>query len=565
MNTSTHTHSSGAASCCGGGTTASPSPSCGCGGTGCSACSARGFVRPRFFAGQLLTEEDLEALSTYVTAKNRLHNRHIVGEGVVCGLEVLCHPCGGGKLVVRPGHAIDCCGNDIVLECPVELDVNTLVRDLRRDQRGGYDCGDPCAKPPKPKPKPKDPKAEAAARGTEDPDAEVDEPSRRYCLYIRYDEQAIEPVAPYATDEPCGNAPCEFARVREGVRFELRCRMEPEPARGFLAQVIECVGDPTAAGTLASKIRAMAVTRTPASIAEAREALLDRLDNSPALTDCALRAQVAAIAIPAANQDELPAARSVLFAYLAVLRECACRALLPPCPPCEDPAVLLACLDIEECDVVDICNLERRFALTAPNFRHWFPVDLFGDALESACCEDLFPPPEEEKKDGTASNTSGEASGAAAGATTSPIIKKKASAATAKDQALRDEEATARFMQASLERLGASLGIRASRAPQLLDIASDLGEALDSELSADLIPLRILRRTIPTRRDLRETLSREVLASDAFKSRTVDTKRGPAPTDLEEKTATLEQEVRALGARLLKLEGGKGRRPGGGG
>src|SRR5688500_7307882 len=48
--------------------------------------------RPRYFAGQLLTEEELNAEQQYVIKKNRLHNLYLHGSGVVCGLEVVCHP-----------------------------------------------------------------------------------------------------------------------------------------------------------------------------------------------------------------------------------------------------------------------------------------------------------------------------------------------------------------------------------------------------------------------------------------------------------------------------------------
>ncbi len=64
-----------------------PRPVCpACGGLEC-------LCRPRFFAGQLLTEEDLNRLDHYIVAKNRLHNRHLFGTGVVCGLEVVCGVC----------------------------------------------------------------------------------------------------------------------------------------------------------------------------------------------------------------------------------------------------------------------------------------------------------------------------------------------------------------------------------------------------------------------------------------------------------------------------------------
>ena len=187
---------------CGGG-------GCGCEGCGCGGCSTCGprtpFARPRFFSGQLLTEDDLSGLLDYVTAKNRLHNRFLFGDGVVCGLEVLCHPCGEGRVVVRPGYALDCCGNDISVPCPQELDINDMVRDLIHQ---GYDCGDPCKEP-----------IERAAGG-----ASKESARREYCLYVKYCEQPTELVAPYTTDDPCAAQQCQFSRVLEGYSFELRCR-----------------------------------------------------------------------------------------------------------------------------------------------------------------------------------------------------------------------------------------------------------------------------------------------------------------------------------------------------
>ena len=75
-----------------------PGPACqpcpDCGGLEC-------LCRPRFFAGQLLTEQDLNRLDNYILAKNRLHNRYLVGHGVVCGLEVSCSPC-ANTITSRP-------------------------------------------------------------------------------------------------------------------------------------------------------------------------------------------------------------------------------------------------------------------------------------------------------------------------------------------------------------------------------------------------------------------------------------------------------------------------------
>ncbi|EOD63169.1 hypothetical protein [Amycolatopsis vancoresmycina] len=182
---------------------------CGCGGT-----SARPstFVRPRFFAGQLLTEDDLGLLVTYLTGKNRLHNRSLSGPGVVCGLEVSCDPCGGGDVVVHPGHALDCAGNDIVLTCPEKVDVDALVRELRVGGLG-VDCGTGC------------------------------DGDRSYGLFVRYEELPVEPVAPFATEEPCPSPGCVPSRVREGFKFVVKCDDADDHRHNPRTRLLASLGD----------------------------------------------------------------------------------------------------------------------------------------------------------------------------------------------------------------------------------------------------------------------------------------------------------------------------------
>jgi hypothetical protein len=378
---------SGAPCGCGG---VSSKKDCGCGGAGCGECRTDGYVRPRFFAGQLLTEEDLQALAEYVTAKNRLHNRHLMGSGVVCGLQATCQPCGGGKIVVQPGYALDCCGNDIVLECAKELDVNAMVRDLRRSMLGGYDCGDPCAKEKSATPTGDQQSSVGAGEGNNS-SSEQKKESRHYCLYVRYCEQEADPVAPYATDEPCGQVACEPSRLREGLRFELRCRKEPGAPDDFVHRLVGCVGDLTGSAALLKNFVALLQNPDANAVATVKEDLLDRLDRSPNLTDCGLRAYVQAVAVPAVGTTDASAAGKLLHAYMRLVRDCICEAMNPSCPPCEDPGVLLACLEISECEVVDICNLERTYVLTAPAFRYWYGilVDRVAELLEQFCCRQL--------------------------------------------------------------------------------------------------------------------------------------------------------------------------------
>ena len=102
-----------------------------CGGLEC-------LCRPRFFAGQLLTEEDLNRLDRYVVEKNKMHNRYLHGSGVVCGLEVVCHPC-PDRVTVRTGYALSPCGEDIVVCQDAVVNVCELIQKCRPSSHA-QDC-----------------------------------------------------------------------------------------------------------------------------------------------------------------------------------------------------------------------------------------------------------------------------------------------------------------------------------------------------------------------------------------------------------------------------------------
>jgi len=103
-----------------------------CGGLEC-------LCRPRFFAGQLLTEEELNRLDHYIVAKNKLQNRYIHGWGVVCGLDVVCDDCTNG-VIVKPGYALSPCGDDIVVCREKAVDVCSLIQVCTKRERD--DCDD---------------------------------------------------------------------------------------------------------------------------------------------------------------------------------------------------------------------------------------------------------------------------------------------------------------------------------------------------------------------------------------------------------------------------------------
>jgi hypothetical protein len=81
----------------------------------------RRLKRVRYFSGQLLSAEDFQVEQEYFLARLRRHNRFLHGWGVVTGLTV--DLADGDSVVIQPGFAIDCAGNELVLESEVRLPV----------------------------------------------------------------------------------------------------------------------------------------------------------------------------------------------------------------------------------------------------------------------------------------------------------------------------------------------------------------------------------------------------------------------------------------------------------
>jgi hypothetical protein len=109
--------------------------SCGCGCGPDLSCKLECQVRPRFFCGQLLTDEDLSTMVRWADGKFRLQRFHD-GWGAVCGLDVRCDPANPRGVVVGTGYAVGCCGEDIIVcdEQPLGLSA-------------AFPGADPCAAP----------------------------------------------------------------------------------------------------------------------------------------------------------------------------------------------------------------------------------------------------------------------------------------------------------------------------------------------------------------------------------------------------------------------------------
>ena len=74
--------------------------------------------RPNFFPGKLLSADDLSQEQEYVLNKFKRHNRTLHGFGIISGLKVSAR---AGQIAVAPGIALDCEGNELVVDAAQSL------------------------------------------------------------------------------------------------------------------------------------------------------------------------------------------------------------------------------------------------------------------------------------------------------------------------------------------------------------------------------------------------------------------------------------------------------------
>jgi uncharacterized repeat protein (TIGR01451 family) len=172
---------------------------CGCAPCDGTCCGLDCLVRPHFFCGQLLTDQDLNALLGWTQDKFRLA-RYTDGWGVVCGLDVSCDA-EAGWIAIEPGYAVSCCGDDIVV---CETDRLDLRQYCTREK-------DECASLEQKQPD----KRKIDFGFCEFPAAEV----RLLDLYISYDEKKEDPVTALGRTSCHEVAECEYSRTREHYRL----------------------------------------------------------------------------------------------------------------------------------------------------------------------------------------------------------------------------------------------------------------------------------------------------------------------------------------------------------
>jgi hypothetical protein len=171
---------------------------CGCTPATCTCCELICFERPDYHCGHLLTDADLSLQVRYVVEKNKLRNRTLTGQGVVCGLKLTCDPECWGHICVHEGYAIDDCGNDIVVCETTRFDVlaalkaKSLIVQARKP--------DPC-----------------------EPKRDERECRIKQCFYVTicYEEEACEYQTPFQSGCTSGPQDCVPTRTKERFRLEV--------------------------------------------------------------------------------------------------------------------------------------------------------------------------------------------------------------------------------------------------------------------------------------------------------------------------------------------------------
>jgi len=363
----------------------------------CSSCERTCLERPRYFCGQLLTEEDLNAEQRYQKEKNRLHNRFLHGWGVVCGLKVTCHPkCSSkGNVLVEKGYAIDCCGNDILVCRDEPFDLLKMI-DKRRPKPDEDEC----------------------VPGTSTPIGECEGLEKKYCLILKYKEEEARPVTALKKDDQgCSVKRCEPSRIREGYEFDVKecddCEgsgkkswtdifKEKDNAFGKIEECLSILPDkPFGKG---EKIDPGNHNQLLKIYCQAKDHILSKTKTNAHLVHCDIRSELDEIEFPspAAMDDETykekvtDVYRKLGAVLFQLVLDCICLNLLYPCPEGkEDDKVVLACVTVKGDNIKDICNLSRRQVMTFPKLFYWLPInEMVREGMNNICCEldflDLF-------------------------------------------------------------------------------------------------------------------------------------------------------------------------------
>jgi hypothetical protein len=163
------------------------------------------FVRQRFFFGKRMGVSEFFDMQLYPLLKQRFHNQHLHGVGVVCGLGLTQFPGAPLLLRVTKGAALDACGREIVVGWDQCIDVaGWLAAELTQRRQS-----DP---------------------NTQWPGTDLDASSQmKLYVALRYEECATSPEPAPRDPCSCDAGGCELGRIREGFELQLMTAAEAQP------------------------------------------------------------------------------------------------------------------------------------------------------------------------------------------------------------------------------------------------------------------------------------------------------------------------------------------------
>jgi hypothetical protein len=374
-----------------------------------------------------LTEQDLNRLENYILAKNQLHNRYLVGHGVVCGLEVTCSPC-ANTLSVSDGYAIDPCGNDIIVCSPDTLDICKMIKACTPSTSvncAPYKDQTICAdatqtwilairyiETPSRGVTPLTGSSQCSCGASSGGSCTCGMASTKQCgcggllSAASCCGQTVTSATPISTNLPRRGAPaaCEPTVTCEAYRYEIfpasTDQTIPLINGEFLARLTCCLQQifPNGISLPKSSLTDPNYVEWSNFCCNLRQGLVQYIVRNGG-TDCEAYSRLQAISCPPANRDFYNknyegAYVEVLLVLFEVMIDCFCSTALPPCPPPGDARVPLAAVTVRtsDCAIISVCNWTplRKHVVTTKTLGYWFGwlpfVPMLRELMLFVCC-----------------------------------------------------------------------------------------------------------------------------------------------------------------------------------
>jgi hypothetical protein len=350
-------------------------------------CPAGPLTRPHFFAGQCLTEDDLNAMQNYLVERQQRHNRFLHGVGVVNGLQVCSHQC-PGWLKISAGFAIGPCGEEIFVPEDYEFDL----------------CGAICHLYPN--------FNNCNGRSSE----------HEWQVRIRYAETECGGVAPQPSKTGkcgcgCGDTKkrgktgncrcqtthaspvieCQPSRIRECFRIDVVPDVARQEANTFVGIVSKCLStsnnDIEAARILRGGYDVYKEDTQPYALQALANALRDGLQKILSKSNCTV---IVPSCDPCSDGEQFSEYLNTIDRFLrGYTASCICNAILPsPSISGKSNEIVLATVKTASagnkstCRIIHICNLKnRQQMITLPTLEYWFSrVPELWKRVEAFCC-----------------------------------------------------------------------------------------------------------------------------------------------------------------------------------